>query len=289
LYLKTENQDVIVFMALFSAVGFRFLPSFVRIITSFQHLRFYMSLTDNLSKELKLEVVNSIDEKKEIIFENEIIFKNINFHFPNKLKLLTNLNFNIKNKSITAFIGSTGSGKTTLINIILGIIQPISGEILVDKKVVNLNNLNWKKKIGYVPQRIFLNDDSIKNNIAFGVPIKEISLDKINYAVYESQLDSYIKGLKDGIETIVGENGIQLSGGQIQRIGIARALYNKPEILILDEATSNLDSETEKRLISSIINMSKKTTIIMVSHQDRPLKMCDSIFKIEEFTIIRVY
>ena len=171
-------------------------------------------------------------------------------------------------------------GKSTVVDLILGIIQPTSGNIFVDDQNIKNNIKGWQKNIGYVSQSIFLLDESIKSNIAFGVKENEINNEKIIQALRDAQLIEFIKNLPEGIDTIVGEKGINLSGGQIQRIGIARELYRKPSIFILDEATSGLDIETENEFLESLENLRNKLTVIIVSHRKNTLKNCEKIIDI---------
>ncbi len=188
----------------------------------------------------------------------------------------------IKKGDFIGIIGETGSGKSTLINLLIGLLKPSEGKVEVDEFNINLNLPEWYKKIGYVPQSVYLIDDTIKKNIAFGLPNDDIDDDLVGKAVEKASLNKFINDLQSGLETIVGEKGIRLSGGQQQRIGIARALYRDPEILILDEATSSLDQATEKRIIESIKFFKGKKTIIIVTHRLFTVKNCDKIFFVDK-------
>tara|TARA_S200000501_G_scaffold323260_1_gene319808 strand:- start:886 stop:1422 length:537 start_codon:yes stop_codon:yes gene_type:complete len=168
----------------------------------------------------------------------------------------------------------------------MGLLTPSKGEIIYDKINIKEDIFSWQKKIGYVPQNIFLIDDSIKNNIAFGIEANEIDELKLNNAIEKSQLKSFIDSLEIGYETKVGERGAQISGGQLQRIGIARALYNNPEILILDESTASLDTSTENGIMNSITKLKGDKTILMISHRFSSLKNCDKIYEIKEGKIL---
>ena len=179
-------------------------------------------------------------------------------------------------------IGSSGTGKTTLINIILGLLEPSNGEILVDNINIQKGKRSWQDQIGYVPQNIYLNDDSIKKNIAFGVPESEIDHKIIDASIKGAQLSNFINSLDKGSETKVGETGDRISGGQRQRIGIARAIYKNPKILILDEFTNSLDSSTEKKIIEEV-NLSKGSkTIIMISHNLDTISNCEKIYRLTD-------
>ncbi|MEA2092566.1 MAG: ABC transporter ATP-binding protein, partial [Patescibacteria group bacterium] len=178
-------------------------------------------------------------------------------------------------------VGATGSGKTTLVDTILGLLEPTKGKVLVDKKNIKENTQGWQKNIGYIPQSIYLSDDTIRNNIAFGIDEKEIDEEKIRKALKAAQLDEFVDKLKDKLNTFIGERGIRLSGGQRQRIGIARALYDNPEVLIMDEATSSLDNITEKFVIKAIEQLKKNRTIIIIAHRLTTVKNCDKLYIIK--------
>ena len=185
-------------------------------------------------------------------------------------------------------IGKTGSGKSTLINLFLGLIEPKEGEILIDGIKQNLNSRQWQNKIGFVPQNIYLINDTIRNNIAFGLSEEDIFEEKIDKSLKISQLNEFINTLPKGINTIIDENGSNLSGGQIQRIAIARALYNDPEILIFDEPSSALDNFTEDNLFREIKEISKTKTIIIISHKFSTLEFCDQIYKVENENLSKI-
>jgi len=194
---------------------------------------------------------------------------------------LKNVNLKIAKGDFIGIIGASGSGKSTLVDLIMGLFYPTGGSISVDGENINQNFKSWQNIIGYVPQNIFLTNDSIKNNIAFGLEKNEINNQNLTKALKDSQLDRFVKSLDLGIETKVGERGAQISGGQLQRIGIARALYKMPEILIFDESTASLDSKTESSLISAINNFKGHKTIIMISHNLKSLKNCDRIYSLK--------
>ena len=184
-------------------------------------------------------------------------------------------------------VGSTGSGKTTLVDIILGLLDPKKGSLTVDSIKINQDNSQiWQRKLGYVPQSIFLLDDTIKRNIAFSASGNQINDERIIEVAKMANLDEYIATLSERYNTKVGERGIRLSGGQIQRIGIARALYNNPEVLILDEATSSLDGVTENAVMDAIHNLSNKKTIIMIAHRLSTIKECDVIYFLDKGKIV---
>ena len=179
-------------------------------------------------------------------------------------------------------MGTTGSGKSTFVDIFIGLLVPEKGKISIDNVSIEKNIRSWQNLIGYAPQSVHMIDDTIKNNIIFGISGNEADNEKINEIIKITQLEEFIKNLPEGLDTIVGEKGIKLSGGQQQRIGISRALYNKPSIIIFDEATSALDSETEKKLMKEIERYSKDRTLLIVSHRKTTLEYCNQIYKLED-------
>ena len=215
--------------------------------------------------------------------------KQVSFHYEdNEKEILSNVNLNIKRGTSIAFIGPSGAGKTTMADLILGILHPTSGIIEADGKNIEDNIKGWYKQIGYTPQTIYLMDDSIRNNIAFGLKEDEIDDDKVWKALEKAQLDEFVKGLPEGIDTNLGDRGVRCSGGQRQRLGIARALYNDPEFLILDEATSALDNETEKAIMEAIDGLKGKKTLLIIAHRLSTTKNCDQIYKIQNQRIMQV-
>ena len=184
------------------------------------------------------------------------------------------------------FIGNSGAGKTTIINLLLGLFQPTEGKILIDGKDISENLRNWQNKLGYVPQDIYLLDDTIRNNIAFGHSDANINSDHVVNAIKTAQLESFINSLPDGEETIIGNRGVRLSGGQRQRIGIARALYSQPRVLIFDEATSFLDLENERKIMDKICQNNKDLTFIIISHRNNTVKNCDLIYVLDNGKLI---
>ena len=225
--------------------------------------------------------------KKGRFLNKNIELKNISYQYPNSSKnVLKNISFTIKSGSSVAIIGPTGSGKTTLANIILGLLKPTSGEVMIDGKNIDKDYLIWQKQIGYIPQDIYLIDDTIKKNVAFGISDKDIDENKIKNSIKLAQLNDFISSLPSGLDTIVGDRGTKLSGGQLQRVGIARALYRKTEVLVLDEATSSLDMETEKKLIKDIESVANNNTSITVTHRLSTIKNCDKIFLLSNGELI---
>jgi len=238
--------------------------------------------------EQKIPHKNLILSNQKIIFEKNIKFKNIFFKYSEQLPyVLTDLNIIIEKGSKIGIIGGTGSGKSTFLDILMGLLIPTSGQFIVDDIEINEESIrSWQLRISHVPQSIFLADTTIYENIAFGLPINKIDLEQVINAAKKAQIHDTIISLPLGYKTKVGERGIRLSGGQRQRIGIARSLYKKADVIIFDEATSALDNETENYVMSSIDNLDKDLTIIIVAHRLSTLKQCDKIIKIENGQII---
>lgn len=233
------------------------------------------------------------NENKETVkplkFNNEIQLNEVSFRYnkEDKNEVLKNISMNIKKGSRIGLIGSTGSGKSTLIDIIMGLLEPYKGQIYIDDTKIDLKNRkSWQRNISHVPQSVFLSDSSLIENIAFGVDQSNIDLKRVKEVAKQSQIDDFILQLPNGYNSIVGERGARLSGGQCQRIGIARALYKNTSLLILDEATSALDTKTEKILMDTINNLNQDLTIIIIAHRVSTLKKCDVIYKIENGKIV---
>ena len=212
------------------------------------------------------------------------MLKNIRFTYPGKPEpALHDLTMTIGVNKVTGLVGASGSGKSTAIDILLGLIQPEKGELLIDGEPITKQQLRaWQNSLGFVPQSIFLADSSIRENIAFGLPPELVDEEKVQQAATMAHLAELLAELPDGLNTRVGERGVQLSGGQRQRIGIARALYHDADVLILDEATSALDGITEKLIMDAIHDLSGKKTIIIIAHRLATVKQCDTIFLLSQ-------
>jgi ABC-type multidrug transport system fused ATPase/permease subunit len=286
-----EMENFIPTLGVFVASAFRLLPSINKIMTSLQNMRYSRPSVDNLTTQLLLinneEYYDEMTKTHSINF-NKIIFRSITFKYVENKNILNNINFEINKGDIIGIIGESGSGKSTLVDLILGFHTKYSGNIYMDDNIVTNQSKNWKSFFGYVPQNIYLTDSSIKANIALGIDNEKIDLDKIKLSIKQSQLENLINELDSGVESFVGERGIRLSGGQKQRIGIARALYNNPEILILDEATSALDEITEKEVMRSIYKLKGTKTIIIIAHRISTLSICNKVYKLENSNLIKV-
>tara|TARA_X000000950_G_scaffold286754_1_gene396683 strand:- start:4817 stop:6577 length:1761 start_codon:yes stop_codon:yes gene_type:complete len=286
--LDSEFYSRLIF---FGAILVRLIPSFIRISISFQSIRLASTPLKRIYEFLQLSTNINIKIKEDIKFEKLVEFRNVNYNFEGYEKnVLKDISFKIDKNQIVGFIGKTGSGKTTLIDIFLGLLEPTSGNILVDDKDLtnNLDSVNWQNKIGYVSQNVTVMDDSIKNNIALGIQDSSINENAVNNAIDKANLREFINSLEDGIETNVGERGAKLSGGQIQRIGIARALYFDPDILCFDEATSSLDYNTENEILKTIVSLKGYKTVLIIAHRLKTIENCDKIIELKDGAINKI-
>lgn len=214
--------------------------------------------------------------------------EHISFHYPESEQwILQDANLQITKNSSIALIGASGAGKTTAVDIILGLLEPQSGCVTVDGMDIRKQMYSWHQCIGYIPQTIYLMDDTIRANIAFGIPEDEVDDERIKQAMKEAQLDQFVDSLPEQTHTIIGDRGVKLSGGQRQRIGIARALYRNPQVLILDEATSALDNETEKEVMEAIDGLHGQRTMIVIAHRLTTIKNCDAIYEVADGKITK--
>lgn len=271
------------------ASAFRLLPSVYRISSALQNVTYLTPAIAVLSNDTKT-VKETIGNSGGVEFagiKKGILLKNLSFAYPETIEnTLSVINVQIPVNSTVALIGTTGAGKSTLVELILGLIMPSAGNILVDGKSIHNNIRAWQNVVGYVPQNIYLIDDTIRRNIAFGIDDDKIDDEAVNDAIKAAQLEVLINDIPSGIHTVVGERGVKLSGGQKQRIGIARALYNNPELLIFDEATSALDSKTEKEVIKSLDLLKGKKTIIVIAHRLTSVSNADYVYRLEKGRIV---
>lgn len=277
---SSNFYDYIPVLTVFIVASLRIAPSLMKIVNARQNIAFNNAVIKNTIKKsfLKSSVnIKNINLKKNknLIFKKNIIIKNLDFSYNGaSKKTLNKLNLTIKKNSLVGIYGPSGSGKTTLISLIMGLLSPDKGNILVDNIDIQSKIKSWQNIIAYVPQKIFLVDDTIENNIALGEEENIIDKKKLKISAKKSGLDLDTMFYKGG-KTMVGESGVRLSSGQIQRIGIARALYKNSEILILDEFTSSLDKKNEEKIMKTIIDLKKTHTIIMISHNSELVKLCD--------------
>ena len=280
-------KEFIPIAGVFAVSAFKILPAGNRILIAFQNLRFDLVSMKILNEEIKKNKENkfylNFDKKKEgLYFSKEIKISNIYFEYKSSnAKILNNINLTIPKNSTIGIIGESGSGKSTLMDIIIGLLNPTKGLVSCDGVDIHKNVYSWYNNLGYVPQFIYLIDDTIAKNIAFGIEDGEIDIKRIQECIELAKLSEFVKNTKLGIETVVGDKGVRLSGGQIQRLGVARALYKKPEILFFDESTSSLDTKTEEEMMNSVNDLLTGITKIIISHRIVTLKNCDVIYYIK--------
>ena len=281
-------------LTLLALVAMRLIPCANRInnhLTSISYFEpFFMGVSDNLQEEIRDESIDynaaSYQKKVEVQkleIRHNIQLKDIVYKYPNTETLIFDrANMEIPIGKSVGIVGTSGAGKTTIVDILLGLLQIQSGQILADGVEVREHYQSFLKNIGYIPQTIFMIDSTIRKNVAFGVADEDIDDAKVWRALQEAQLDEFVRGLPDGLDTSIGERGIRISGGQRQRIGIARALFEDPEVLVLDEATSALDNETEAAIMESINMLHGKKTLIIIAHRLQTIEKCDMVYRVEK-------
>lgn len=285
--MGTDPEKFVSTLSVFALGAFRLLPSINKLSGHIGVIMYDKAAVTAVHKELaEIDRMNQTERKTAGIpmkFEKSIDVKDLTFRYETADKaVLQNISLTIpKNKSV-AFIGPSGAGKTTTVDLILGVLTPDSGTITVDGVDIHENMGGWHDRIGYIPQVIYMMDDTIRNNIAFGVPADRIKDEDVWAALKEAQLKEYVEGLEKGLDTEIGEMGVRLSGGQRQRIGIARALYKKPEVLVLDEATSALDNETETAVMQAIDSLQGKMTMLIIAHRLTTIKNCQIVYEIKD-------
>ena len=291
-YFGFFRTDLVLIVSTFAVAFFRFLPSLNRILNSLNSFKFYSNSIDLVHAELVLVKTNISLKKEESVscqFNNQIEVRNVSFKYDegeNSL-ILKNINLIIKKNSVNFIKGQSGSGKSTILNIVCGLLKPTEGEVLIDNKNINNFLRAYQKKIGYVAQKTLLTDDTILDNIIFGQNQNLFDLNLVKEVIKKSRLEKLIGKLPNGLQTMIGENGTSLSGGEQQRIGIARALYKQPEILILDEATSALDEETEFLILNEVFQLSNSVTIIIVSHKKFEINNKFELFNLSDGKIVK--
>lgn len=285
--------QVLPILAIYALACFKLLPALQQIYSSITQIKGNSAAFEAVKEDLQQSEItqNELNAKTtvpKLQLEQQIWLDDISFAYPNKEKYaLHNVSISIPVNHVIGIVGSSGSGKSTLIDIILGLLPPQSGRIYIDDTLVTKDNIRgWQNNLGFVPQSIFLSEGSIAENIAFGIPANEIDYDQVMKAISLAHLTELVEELPEGINTKVGERGVQLSGGQRQRIGIARALYNEADILIFDEATSALDGITEKIIMDAIHDFTGQKTIIMIAHRLKTVQKCDTIYLMEKGQIV---
>ncbi len=284
-----QTESMMEALSTLAAAAFVLLPAVNRInnqINSIAYFEpFFMGVSDNLQDEIdnkNVDMTFATDEDEKLPVEEKIEMKGITYSYPNSDKLIfDHADLTIPVGSSVGIVGTSGAGKSTVVDILLGLLEMKEGAIYADGQNVKEHYRKWLKNIGYIPQMIFMLDDTIRNNVAFGVPEDKIDEERLWEVLKEAQLDEFVRSLPEGLDTGIGERGIRMSGGQRQRIGIARALYNNPEILILDEATSALDNDTEAAIMESINQFHGKKTLIIIAHRLQTIEKCDIVYRVE--------
>lgn len=287
LYTGQDLNSMIPQLAAFAMAAFKLLPSVGKVDNYLNLIIFLKPSADLVYRDIKdtEDMLTFMLKDETTAPENADMIKveNVSYRYPGTDKnVLSNVSFNIPSGKSIGLIGPSGAGKSTMADIVLGILYPTEGNVYYGQMDVHKHPLAWSKKLAYIPQAIFLADETIRSNIAFGIDEDKIEDDKVWQALKEAQLDEFVRSLPEGLNTMVGERGVRLSGGQRQRIGIARALYGDPEILVLDEATSALDSETEAAVMEAIDRLNGRKTLILIAHRLTTIKNCQIIYKVED-------
>lgn len=283
---QKELQDFVPQLATFAVAAFRLLPATGRINEHMSAVIYASPSVDLIFHDLK--EVEALDYTNKPVdqtwhFDRQLDIKHVSYHYPDSsVNVIEDVSFKIEKGKTVAFIGASGAGKSTIVDIILGLLPPTMGKVLADDLDIYKNLPTWQKEIGYIPQTIYLSDDTIRNNIAFGIDEKQIDEEAIERALKQAQLFEFVDSLAEGLDTLVGDRGVRLSGGQRQRIGIARALYHNPEVLVLDEATSALDTDTEKAVMEAIDNFKGEKTIIIIAHRLTTIKNADIVYEVAD-------
>ena len=293
LFLVNKNGGIEFAIPLLGALALgaqRVLPLLQQIFHSWSSINGSQGILRDILELLSQEINQNkiLNKDSEIEFEKEISLTSAQYRYNTGPWILKNLNLNIEKGSCVGFIGATASGKSTLLDVLMSLLSLKKGTLSIDGKTVTQNNNHlWQSHISHVPQQVFLSDSTIAENIAFGIPYKDIDFDRVEGAAKRAKVYDEINALNDGFSTITGENGIGLSGGQRQRIGIARALYKRSSVIILDEATNALDENTEREVMETIHNMPNKITILIIAHRLTTLKKCDVIYELKKGVIVK--
>ncbi len=295
----TDTKDLVASISVLAAASTRLLPSANRINNYLTSLAYFEPFLDNVSDNLQEEIhdrsisYNAADYKVKTAVEklpvhSEIALRDITYKYPDSESyVFSHADMTIPIGESVGIVGTSGAGKTTIVDIMLGLLQVETGQILADGVEVRDHYQEWLKNIGYIPQTIFMLDTTIRKNVAFGYEDEEIDDDKVWRALKEAQLDEHVRSLPKGLDTEIGERGIRLSGGQRQRIGIARALFEDPEVLVLDEATSALDNETEAAIMDSINHLHGRKTLIIIAHRLQTIEKCDMVYRVKDGSVVR--
>jgi ABC-type multidrug transport system fused ATPase/permease subunit len=283
----TEVKSILPVLGLFGAAAFRLLPAVSRVISNVQIITVNRPVVEELYGDLSLKPAGTTTATLEHRFAHDLVISDLSFKYEAApTNALSNVSLRVKRGEAVGLVGPSGSGKSTLVDVLLGLLFPASGAVLVDGVNVQDQIRWWQDQIGYVPQSIFLTDDTLRRNVAFGLPKGAIDDAAVDAAIRAAQLEEFVKTLPLGLETVVGERGVRLSGGQRQRIGIARALYHNPDVLVLDEATSSLDTETEHGVMQAVQALQGEKTVIIVAHRLSTVEYCDRLYRLESSQIV---
>jgi ABC-type multidrug transport system fused ATPase/permease subunit len=288
LFQRRDATGILPTLAVFAAAAFRLMPSVNRALNAVQSLRFGLPVIDTLHEEIHLAIPSlDADRGPSVTFQHEVRVCAVSYSYPmGPGPVLEGIDLDIEKGQFIGFIGPSGSGKSTLIDIIVGLLAPTVGSVRVDGRDVRQCTRGWQDHIGYVPQSVYLTDDTLRRNVAFGLRDEEIDDSAVLRALAAAQLDELAIGQSEGINALVGERGIRLSGGQRQRIGIARALYHDPPVLVLDEATSALDTDTESGVMQAVMALHGVKTILVVAHRLSTVRHCDRLYQLEKGKLI---
>ena len=291
---NTNNAHFIAVLGVFAVAAFKLLPSVNKISSYYASIIHNGVVIDKIRdeyrdieahREARAEAEARKAEEIPVTLEKEIRVEHMEFTYPNvEEPVLSDVNVTIPKNASVAFIGPSGAGKTTFVDLILGVLTPQKGVIMTDGVDIQKGMRSWHDKIGYIPQTIYMLDDTIRNNIAFGAN-EDIDDERIWEALKQAQLDDLVREMEEGLDTVIGEAGVRLSGGQRQRIGIARALYRRPEVLVLDEATSALDNETEAAVMEAIDSLQGKMTMLIIAHRLSTIRNCNIVYKVENGSV----
>lgn len=281
-------EAVLPTLGLFATAAFRLIPSVNKVLGAVQMLRYGIPVVDLLHSELNLDTAELDDVRGPgIPFGSRLELSRVTYAYPGAARpALNDITLAIQRGESVGFIGASGAGKSTLVDILLGLLVPDFGDVQVDGRDIRKSLRNWQDQIGYVPQSIFLTDDTLRRNVAFGLSNERIDSAAVHRAIRAAQLEEYVSSLPDGLETIVGERGVRLSGGQRQRIGIARALYHDPAVLVLDEATSSLDTATERGVLQAVEALQGRKTILIVAHRLSTVEHCDRLYRLDQGRVV---
>lgn len=293
--MGTPLESLVTTLTVFAMAVVRLMPCATRINTYLNNISYFepflMGVSDNLQDEINhpnLKIAFADETQKKMPVHKSITLEDITYAYPNTEKLIFNhADMEIPIGKAVGIVGTTGAGKSTVVDILLGLLKMKSGKVCADGVDINTDYFGWLKNVGYIPQMIFMLDDTIRRNVAFGISDENISEERVWEVLKEAQLDEFIKTLPEGLDTTIGERGIRLSGGQRQRIGIARSLYNDPDVLIMDEATSALDNDTEAAIIESINRLHGKKTLVIIAHRLQTIENCDMIYRVEDGKVFR--